>query len=575
MGKIVAYRQLDGRDCGPTCLRIIANFYGRKVSLEKLLNLSETTREGSSIKNITDAAKLIGFKTMGVRISYDQLKSGIPLPCIIFWQQRHFVVVYKVKNDQIWIADPAHGKIKIHKNELIKNWIGHDADDQLKAGITLLLEPTEQLKTKEPDDVSDSLKLSFLWKYFFIHKRLLIQLFIGLLAGSLLQFLVPYLTQSVVDIGIQHNDIHFVYLVLIAQLGLFVGRVSIGLIRSWIILHLSTRINIALVSDFFIKLMNLPISFFDSKVTGDLMQRIKDHSKIQKLLTSASLDTFFSIVNILVFGLILAWYHIQIFYIFLVGSLLYFIWIYLFLKKRKDIDYKRFTQLGSEQGKMMELINGMQDIKLNNAELEKRWGWEYVQAKLFKIDLQNLVLQQSQTTGANIINELKNILITFFAAKLVIDGQLTLGMMIAVAYIIGYLNGPIQQLIGFVYTLQDARIALERLAQIHNKKDETQLDETKLKRITNNQEIAVKNISFRYHGALNKVFTDLSFTIPPNKITAIVGGSGSGKTTLLKLLLKFYSVSEGDLFYGDVQLDEIDQKAWRSHCGVVMQEGFM
>ncbi|MCB9335270.1 MAG: ATP-binding cassette domain-containing protein, partial [Flavobacteriales bacterium] len=569
------YRQPDFMDCGPTCLRMVAKFYGRTISLSKLRTLSETTREGSSLKNIADSAEKIGFRSLGVKVTFQKFAEEAPLPCIVYWQQKHFVVVYKIKKDIVFVSDPAHGLLKYTQAEFIKNWIGNNADDNTEEGVALLLEPTPKLKKAETDDVENRQGISFLFGYLSKYRKFIIQLTIGLLAGSLLQLIFPFLTQSIVDIGIQNRDINFIYLILIAQLFLFFGRISIELIRGWILLHLSTRINISLISDFFIKLMNLPIAFFDSKMTGDIMQRITDHQRIEHLLTNTSLNTLFSFVNLLVFGAVLAWYDLTIFGVFMLGSFLYFGWIVIFLKRRKDLDYKRFSQLSAEQTKVIELISGMQEIKLHNAEQQKRWSWEYLQAKLFKIRTKGLVLEQTQTIGSNSINEIKNIFITILSAKLVIDGQITLGMMMAISYIIGQLNAPIQQLINFIYAWQDAKIALERLSEIHGKEDEENSTEGKITAIPINENIELKNVSFRYTGSSEFVIKNLSLSIPSNKITAIVGASGSGKTTLMKMLLKFYVSQEGEITIGKINLNNLKQKAWREKCGSVMQEGFI
>lgn len=575
MAQFPFYRQPDQMDCGPTCLRIIAKYYGRVVSLEKLRKLSETTREGSSLKTISDASEKLGFRSLGVKINLTKLDEEAPLPCILHWHQNHFVVVYKIKGNKIYISDPAHGLITLSRKEFLTAWIGANATESTEEGIALLLEPTPKLNTTEFDDIQEKRGFAFLYQYLFRYKKFLFQLVIGLIAGSLLQLVFPFLTQSVVDIGIQHQDIHFVYLILIAQLFIFAGRTAIELIRGWILLHLSSRINISLISDFFIKLMNLPIAFFDSKMTGDIMQRINDHQRIEVLLTTTSLNVLFSAFNLVIFSIVLVFYNFQIFLVFMAGSVLYFLWVVIFLKRRKELDYKRFDQMSSEQSKVMELINGMQEIKLHNAEKEKRWSWEYLQARLFKIETQNLILQQTQSTGANVINELKNIFVTILAAKLVIDGELTLGMMVAVTYIIGQLNGPIQQLIGFIYVVQDAKIALERLSEIHNREDEEKAGEEKITEVSADASIHLNNISYRYIGAMENVIEDLTLEIPANKITAIVGASGSGKTTLMKILLKFYEVNKGDIKIGNSDLNNISQRYWRNKCGVVMQEGYI
>ena len=476
----------------------------------------------------------------------------------------------------MWIADPAHGMLKYTHNEFVEKWIGENALESTEEGIVLLLDPTPRLKETQEDDLTTSNKgFGFLYQYLFQYKKFLFQLSLGLLIGSLLQLILPFLTQSVVDIGIQNHDINFVYLILIAQLLLFMGRTSVELIRGWILLHLSARINISLVSDFFIKLMNLPIAYFDSKMTGDILQRINDHRRIEILLTSQSLNVLFSLFNLVVFGVVLAWYSLGIFFIFILGSSLYFIWIALFLKKRKDLDYKRFSQSSDEQSKVIKLINGMQEIKLHNAEQQKRWSWEYLQARLFKIEIRSLRLQQIQSVGSNSINEVKNILITVLSAKLVIDGQITLGMMMAISYIIGQLNGPIQQLMGFVYTVQDAKIALERLSEIHNRENEENSVESKTNVSTVVSPIELNKVIYRYPGSTDNVIEELSLTIPANKTTAIVGASGSGKTTLMKLILKFYEPSSGEIKFGNINLNTISQSSWRNKCGVVMQEGYI
>ena len=570
------YKQPDTMDCGATCIRIIAKYYKRTISLQKLRSLSETTREGASLKTLANAAEKIGFRTLGVKVDFDKLAEEVPLPCIVHWNQIHFVVVYKIKKDKVFISDPAHGLLEYSKKDFIKSWIGNNANESTKEGVALLLEPTPKLnQTEEDDNVEAQQGFSFLFQYLFRYKKFLVQLVIGLLAGSLLQLIFPFLTQSVVDVGIQNQDINFIYLILAAQLFLFIGRTSIELIRGWILLHLSTRINISLISDFFIKLMNLPIAFFDSKMTGDIMQRINDHQRIENLLTTTSLSVLFSMFNLVIFGGVLAWYSLQIFAIFLIGSIAYFVWVMLFLKKRKDLDYKRFGQMSGEQSKVMELINGMQEIKLFNAERQKRWSWEYVQARLFKIEIKSLRLNQTQGVGSNFINEAKNILITIFSAKLVIDGQLTLGMMLSISYIIGQLNSPIQQLIGFIHSAQDAKIALERLSEIHNREDEENVEDEKINDVPTDEDLNLKTIHFRYTGSQEEVIKGLDLTIPANKVTAIVGVSGSGKTTLMKMLLKFYKPDKGEINLGNNHLANISHSAWREQCGVVMQDGYI
>ncbi|RAI86792.1 peptidase domain-containing ABC transporter [Algoriphagus yeomjeoni] len=573
MSKFPFYKQPDGKDCGPTCLRIIAKYYGKLISLQEIRGLSETTRSGSNLLKLSDAAEAIGFKTLGAKLDFKRLEHA-QLPLIVHWDKNHFVVVYKINKGKVYLSDPAHGLIQLTKEEFISRWIGNNASDESKEGITLLLEATPQFKKMKWESV-DKRSLGFLFQYLFKYKSLIIQLGIGLLVGSLLQLIFPFLTQSIVDIGIQNQDIGFIYLVLIAQVMLFLGRTSVEVFRSWILLHLSTRVNISLVSDFFIKLMNLPISFFDTRMTGDIMQRIGDHRRIENLLTGTALNTFFSFFNLFVFGGVLIYYSPMIFMIFMGGSIVYILWIFYFLKRRKELDYMRFAQLSQEQSTVIELINGMQEIKLHNAETQKRWKWEFVQASLFNVSIKTLALEQTQGVGSSVINELKNILVTFASALLVIEGQLTLGMMLSLQYIIGQLNGPIMGLVTFVRTYQDAKISLERLNEIHDKEDEENRNRQLVYKIVPGEDLNVSKLSFRYLGAEENVLKEISLTVPRQKITAVVGASGCGKTTLMKLLLKFYEPNEGEIYYGKHSFDSISPRSWRDHCGVVMQEGYV
>ena len=607
MKKPLHYKQSDAKDCGPTCLKIVAKHFGKTIAIQELRKLTETTRAGSSLLGLSEAAEKLGFRSLGVKISLEKLLEA-PLPCILHWNKNHYVVLYKITNSKLrkknyekritnyelgnknsfnkykketvfHISDPAHGLLKYNQTAFIKHWIGNNANENTEEGVALLVEPTPKFflspTLSEGKGAEKSLGFSFLFKYLFRYKRFLAQIIIGLLAGSLLQLIFPFLTQSIVDVGIKNQDIHFIYLILFAQLALFLGKTAVEIIRGWILLHLSTRINISLVSDFFIKLMNLPIAFFDTRMTGDILQRINDHKRIERILTTSSLNVLFSMMNLIIFSFVLAYYNWQIFAIFLVGSVLYFLWITLFLKKRRDLDYKQFSQVSQEQSKVIELINGMQEIKLHNAEKQKRWSWEYLQARLFKISIEGLALEQYQNVGSGFINELKNILITVLAAKLVIDGNITLGMMLAITYIVGQLNSPIAQLIGFVRELQDAKISLERLSEIHEKEDEEPENKEYISEIPKNSTIHLNKVSFRYIGSDQLVLKELDLEIPANKITAIVGASGSGKTTLMKLLLKFYDPNSGGILLGNYDLKTISQKTWRSQCGVVMQEGYI
>ena len=575
MKKFPNYIQADSKDCGPTCLKIVSKYYGKTLNIQQLRDFSETTREGSNLLFLSDAAEKIGFRTLGVKLNLESLEEA-PLPCVLHWNKEHYVVLYDIKKGKYLISDPAFGLLQYNKEEFIKFWIGNNATEATEEGIALLIEPTPKFYQSEFDaDEKKGLGFGMLTQYVWRYKSFLTQLSIGLLAGSLLQLIFPFLTQSIVDVGIQNQNLNFIYLILFAQLFLFAGRTGLELIRGWISLHLSTRINISLISDFFIKLMNLPISFFDVRMTGDIMQRINDHHRIEKILTTSSLNVLFSVVNMFIMGGVLAYYNLQIFAVFFIGSLFYFGWITLFLKRREALDYKRFSEVSQEQSKVMELINGMQEIKLHNAEKQKRWGWEHVQARLFRVSMKGLVLEQTQTIGSSVINELKNIFIVFISAKLVIDGQITLGMMMAISSIVGSLNGPVTQLISFVRELQDAKISLARLSEIHDKEDEIQQEVLQTNEVPQEEDIVIKNLSYRYLGNDVPVLENLNLVIPAKKVTAIVGVSGSGKTTLMKLLLKFYDPEKGEMSIGNTQLKNISQKAWRNNIGAVMQEGFI
>lgn len=573
MNRFPNYKQPDSKDCGPTCIKIVSKYYGKNISVQELRKLSETTREGSSLLSLSDTAEKIGFRTLGVKISLEKLKEA-PLPCILHWNENHYVVLFKIKKDKLYLSDPAHGLLDYSKSEFLEKWIGKNTTEKDAEGIALLIETTPKFNTYKAQEEETNFGFKYLFQYVLKYKKFLIQLVLGLIAGSLLQVVVPFLTQSVVDVGIKNQDLNFVYLILVAQIALFIGRSAIEVVRSWILLHLSTRINISLVSDFFIKLMSLPISFFDSKMTGDILQRINDHRRIEQILTTSSLNVLFSLVTFTVFTFVLAYYSLLIFSIFIGGSILYFLWVAIFLKKRKKLDYKRFSSISEEQSKVIELINGMQEIKLHNAEKQKRWSWEYVQARLFKISIKNLALEQYQSVGSSLINELKNIIITILSAKLVIEGELTLGMMLAISYIVGQLNSPIQQFITFIRQLQDASISLERLGEIHNKKEEDELINSSIIP-SSDFDFRIKNVDFRYYGTQDLVLKDLNLEIPAKKITAVVGVSGSGKTTLMKILLKFYEPNSGKITLGDNNLHDISNYQWRKKCGVVMQEGYI
>lgn len=577
MAKFPQYLQPDAMDCGPTCLRIVAKYFGRHYNLETLRNLTWKTREGVSLLTISDAAEKIGFRTQGVRLTIDKLPE-IPLPAILHWNQNHFVVLYKIKRTRkgavYFISDPAHGLVEYNEKDFLKSWASTSQND-LPAGIALLLQPTAEFYKEEGETVNRT-GFGYLFSYLKPYRKLITQLMLGFLTGSLLSLIFPFLTQAIVDVGISTNNLNFIVLVLVAQLVLAVSQTAVGFIRSWIMLHTSTRVSISLISDFLIKLMKLPIRFFDTKMIGDLRQRIDDNQRIQSFLTGNLISMSFGIFIFIIYSFVMAYYDWTILLIFYIGSALYVGWILLFLKKRKEIDYKRFSVSAANQSNVYQLITGMQEIKLNNCEKQKRWEWERIQAKLFKVSVKGLMLQQNQQAGSTLINQAKNILISFIAAKAVIEGNMTLGMMMAVQYIIGQLNSPINEFIGFIQAGQDAKISLERLGEIHKNEEEEQAGVVTLDELPAKRDITISNLSFHYEGPKSpRVINNISLVIPEKKITAIVGASGSGKTTLIKLLLGFYPPAEGKIEVDNVNLNSLNMEMWRQNCGTVMQDGFI
>ena len=569
------YIQYDAMDCGPTCLRMVAAFYGKCYSLEGVREKSFITREGVSMLGISEAAEKIGFRSICVQVGYEKLQEA-PLPCIIHWNQQHFVVVYKLNDKHVWVADPGAGKLKYTKEEFCNCWLSSRKNEE-DTGVALLLEPTPEFYTIEDEgDEVNRRGFSFLYSYLRPYRGLVGQLLLGLLLGSMIQLMLPFLTQSVVDFGINNQNLGFIYLVLIAQLMLSFSSSAVDFIRGWILLHLGTRINIALISDFLIKLMKMPISYFDSKMTGDILQRINDHKRIQDFLTGSSLSVIFSVFNIIIFGIVLLVYSGMIFLIFMGGSALYVAYVWLFMKKRAELDHKRFAQQSANQSTVVQLVNGMQEIKLSACEQQKRWEWERIQAKLFKVNIKSLALRQYQDSGAVLINQSKNLLITALVASLAVKGEMTLGMMLSVQYIIGQLNSPVNELIAFARDMQDARLSMDRLSEVRDKPDEEDPTRELLREIPEGKEIRLQNLNFKYDPLSEyPTLDDINLVIPPGKQTAIVGMSGSGKTTLVKLLLGFYPPASGDIFIGDTPLGSYSIREWRKRCGVVMQDGFI
>lgn len=564
--------QKDSMQCGVACLSMISSYYGRSYSLDFLSKKCFPTKEGVSLLSISKAAKQIGLDNLTGLISLEELMRA-PLPCILHWSQNHFVVLYKVKKcNTFYLSDPAKGKVKLSLNEFCAHWLNQTGKNENK-GVAMFFEPEPEFKMHMETNVSEVHSLRFLNKYIKEYKKYLFQILLGLILGCILQLIMPFLTQAIVDIGIKHNDVSFIWLVLIGELIIVIGKTITDFIRRWLVLYISMRINISLVSDFFIKLLKLPMAFFDTKLMGDLLQRINDHSRVQSFLTNQVLGVIFTFLSFIVFGVVLLIYNQTIFYIFTIGSVIYGLWITKFLHKRKIIDYELFEQQAKNQNKTYQLITSMQEIKLQDCEQRRRWEWEDVQADIFSVQMKSLKLQQTQEAGSIFINEVKNITITVLAATAVINGQMTLGAMLAVQYIIGQLNSPVEQFMSFIYSLQDVKISLERINEIHEGNEEETSD-NKRKGFDSEKSIRISNIDFKYDQyAMKKTLEGVSFEIPAGKVTAIVGASGSGKTTLIKLMLGYYKVMSGSILIAGHDINEYNLKWWRRHCGVVLQDG--
>ncbi|WP_316803119.1 peptidase domain-containing ABC transporter [Pedobacter nototheniae] len=569
------YKQFDSKDCGPTCIRMIAKFYGKDYSLQTLREKGNLSKEGISINGISKIGEHIGFRSLAVKVDFEKLKAEAPLPAIAHWNQNHFIVIYKITDKKVYAADPSFGLISYSHEEFLRGW-GCDIVQGKEKGILLLLDPTPDFFSQKGEATVNKANISFILKYLMQFKKSLMYVCISLLVGCLLQLVFPFLTQSIIDYGIGNKNIGFINLILCSQLVLIVSLVSVEYIRSIIMVHISVRINIFIISDFLFKLMKLPISFFDVKLTGDLTQRIRDHKRIEDFFTNYLLTSIFSFFSVLVLGGTLLYYNSTIFLIVFLGTAIEFVLVLSSLKRRRYLNNKLFSRLTSEQNILIELITGMQEIKLNNIERMKRWQWQKIQAAIFKTNLKIVSLKQLQHGGSRLIGQLQIILTTFIAAKAVIDGDMTIGVMMAIIYILGQMSAPIYDLIDFIYAFQDAKISLERLGEIHLKKDE---EDENLPSIFSsdieNKEITFNNVSFCYPGQTRSVLENLSLKIPSGKLTAIVGTSGSGKTTLLKLILKFYSPQKGLITIDKNNLDDLDSAEWRSKCGVVMQDGFI
>jgi len=572
-----SFLQSDSSDCGPTCLKMIATHYRLPFNIHELREDSGRRKDGVNLLGIRNAAARIGLNAIGARVTLDNIARDIQLPCIGYWNQNHFIVIYRITGKHVYVADPAQGKVKYTLTDFKKKWATKNAQGQ-EDGVVLLLEPIAGFVASEEamPDTYRSGGFEPLFRYLKNYKKEIRQVFVGILLIGFLQLTLPFLTQAIVDVGIAQKNIHFIYLILFAQIMLFTGKTVVEFIRGWLLLHINTKVFISLLGDFLHKLMRLPVRFFESKITGDILQRLADHQRIEVFLTESLVNFLFSAVTIVIFSIVLAIYNHTIFFIFFGSSLLYALWVTLFLSKRKVLDYKRFEASSRNQSAILQIVNGMQDIKLNNAEFKKRGDWEKVQAVLFHCNNRSLAISQLQQAGTYFISEGKNLFISFLAAKFVIEGTLSLGEMLAIQYIIGQLSVPVEHLMQFIKTAQDALLSLNRLSEIHEEADEERPQDNLQTGFVINDSIFLDHITFSYPGAgSQEVLSDINLVIPKGKTTAIVGMSGSGKTTLLKLLMKFYDPDKGAIRLQNTDIKHLSHSAWRTQCGVVMQDGFI
>ncbi|MDB5146268.1 MAG: transporter ATP-binding protein [Mucilaginibacter sp.] len=563
-------RQLDMMDCGPSCLKIIAKHYGKYYSLQHLRDKCGVSREGVSFLDLSYAGESIGLRSMATSSTIEDLTHIVPLPAIIHWDNSHFVVVYKVSAKKVYLSDPAKGLVSYPVRDLERYWY----DESRERGSVLIIEPQADFKQREAGDRIERKKtIENIISYFTPYKRSFLNVFVVMLVATLLQAFLPFISKAVIDIGIHTNDLHFINIVLIANITIILCMTLSNAVRDWILLHVTSRINIALISDYLIKIMRLPVTFFENKMVGDILQRANDNERIRSFITNNSLNLLFSGLTFLIFSIILLIYNGIMFSIFFAGSVLYIFWVLAFMKVRKKIDWEYFGLVSKNQSFWVETVSAITDIKLNNYETKKRWRWEKIQAQIFKLNQKTQAISNWQSSGAQCIDSLKNLLITFFAARAVIAGDITFGVMISTQFIIGMLSGPVNQFVSFIISAQYAQISFLRLNEVHQIPDEEEDEKLNDIQLPSNRSLALKNLSFQYHhnGAL--ILKNINLVIPEGKVTAIVGDSGSGKSTLLKILLRLYKPSYGDLCIGDMNLNTLSLRNWRNVCGAVMQDG--
>jgi ATP-binding cassette, subfamily B, bacterial len=584
MKKFVFYKQLNAMDCGPTCLRMIARYHGKHFNADTLRKLSGFGKAGTSMLGLSDSAEKIGFRTRGVKITLQQLQN-IELPCVLHWKRNHFVVLKTINEKNAVVADPGRGIMRFKIHEFKDYWLSTKNEDDIDLGVVLLLEPIPRF-FEQPNEKEPKLNWHLVAQYLKPAKYQIGQVFIALMITSFLQLIFPFLTQGIVDVGINGQNINYIVVVLVAQLMLTFSQTIVNFIRSRILLRVSNVLNIQILSDFWIKLTKLPLSYFDTHHTGDILQRLRDQKEIEAFLTSTALSTLFSIINFFIYAIVLIFYSATLFFVFCAGSILYFLWIRLFLRLRRSNNFQNFFLSSKENTATLQMIEGMQEIRLNNAEKQKRWEWENIQVNILKLTFKNLNYNQLQSAGGTFIIQTQGVIISFLVAKFVIDGHLTFGSMLAIQYIIGQLTSPVQEWIGFVQNFQDAKISMERLNEVHQLADEEKSEQMYVEELHDNRNIVFHNLSFTYPGSGNEpVLKNISLKIPRYKVTAIVGASGSGKTTLLKLLLKIYheysgeirlsAANHGDGAHEGIKFSLISPRYWRSLCGAVLQDGYI
>ena len=572
MARFPYFQQFDANDCGPASLKMIAAFYGKHVELSTLRDKCFVNHDGVSLLGISQAAESIYFRTEGVLLAVSQLSEEANLPCILHWDQNHIVVLYKIKNGKFYVADPAIGKVQYTEKEFIRHWGQAQLEDE-PAGVALLLELTPDFNAMEGEPVTKN-SVRFLLHYLSFYRRLIVQLFAGIFVLIGIQLVFPFLFQTMIDNGVVFADKTIVGIVFFAQIILIISRFLIGFARNWMVLHLASRINIAVLSDYITKLIKLPLSFFESKTIGDFIQRINDHRRIEHFLTTSGLQMIISFITLIVLGVVLAIFSIKLLLVYLLGTALYLFWIYLYMPKRRVLDQRKFLKQSENQSVLINIIDSIADIKLNNNERMKRWEWESLQASIFKLNIRSLMLQQKQEAGALFFMELKDVLIVFLGALLVMKGGLTIGALLAVAYIIGQMSSPLDKILQYIYSVQDANLSLARLAEVHEQVDEETNEQYFYHHVPEKEDICFHHVSYQYEGpASSFALKDVQLSIPRNKITAIVGTSGSGKTTLLKILLGLYEPTQGEVLIGKTNLKAIVPKVWRDHCGAVLQDG--